>query len=173
MKKKSIYILTAIIAGLLVFYLYPRPKGYIKIETSGVEMLISKGWFQNVKIASKDSSVKITSGTYSPKNIFIKATKDKDKWWTVYSYSGPWGNLSKINIEKDKTTFLIFGPPFTIKTNMQKNGRNVSIGLSLVGRSGEYWNPQVLSNKGQVMAPKLSITDEAGKILSLGSFQFG
>ena len=172
MKKKNIYILTAIIAGLLIFYLYPRPKGYIKIETSDVEMLISKGWFQNVKIASKDGSVKVTSGTYRPKNIFIRAEKDKDKWWTVYSYSGPWGNLSKINIKKD-TTILTLGPPFTIKTDLQKNGRNVLIGLSLVGCSGEHWNPQVLSNKGQVMAPKLSIIDEAGKILSLGSFQFG
>lgn len=172
MTKKTIYILTAILAGLLFFYLYPSPKGYIKIETSGVEMLISKGWFQNVKIASKDGSVKVTRGTYKPKNIFIRAEKDKDKWWSVYSYSGPWGNLSKINIKKD-TAILTLGPPFTIKTDVQRNGRNVLIGLSLVGCSGEYWNPQVLSYKGTVMSPKLTITDEAGKILASGNFQFG
>jgi hypothetical protein len=172
-KKTNIYILLAIIAGVLVFFLCPRPKGFIKIETSGVDMLISKGWFQNVRITSEGNPVKVTVGTYRPKNIYIKAGKDNDKLWTIFGSSGPWGELSKIKVEKDKTTAIALGPPFTIKTDVQRNGRNVLIGLSLIGRSGEYWNPQVSLNKGQVMAPKLSIIDEAGKILASGSFQFG
>lgn len=174
MKRKSIYILLiAVFAGLFVYYLYPRPKGFIKIETSGVEMLISKGFFQNVKVTSSDTPAKVTVGTYRPKNIFIRAEKDKDKWWTVYSHSGPWGQLSKITVEKDKTTTLTLGFPFTIKTDVQKTSGYVSIGLTLVGRSGENWNTQVLSYKGAVMSPKLTIMDEAGKILASGNFQYG
>jgi hypothetical protein len=176
-KKKNIYILIAVIAGLLIFYFYPHSKGYIKIDTSNfggiissVDMLLSRGLFQNVRI---NSSVEATVGTYKPKNIFIRSLKDKSTSYTFIATSGPWGQLSPIKVEKDKITTISLGPPFTIKTNVQKNKNIVSIGLSLMGCSGEYWNPQVSLNKGQVMAPKISIVDEAGKTLASGNFQFG
>jgi hypothetical protein len=56
---------------------------------------------------------------------------------------------------------------------VKPTGRQVSIGLSITGKSGERYNPGVMKNGKALEAPKLQIIDEAGNVLASGKFEYG
>jgi hypothetical protein len=165
-------LLILVLAIVLLFFIYPRPKGYIKIDTVGAEMTLRSGWFRTTTITAKQGAVEVPSGTYRP--VRAKITADRgDLWWSVQGY-GSWGNLSSVKVIKGLTTIVKLGPPFTLRNDVYRSGRTVSIGLSMVGREGEYWRAQLLTNNASDnQKPRLKIVDESGNVLASGSFEYG
>ncbi len=175
MKKRDIWISAAIIAAaVLLLYSYSQGTGSIKIEALGFEtdLNLRGRWGSKTISVSGSEPVEISAGTYKPERIVLRKTKDADKWWSILSRRGLWGKLATINIVKGKTTLLKLGPPLEMRTDIQRMGQNAAIGLSLIGRAGEHWSPQVLTYNGPQTA-KLKIIDEAGKVLAAGNFRYG
>jgi hypothetical protein len=66
------------------------------------------------------------------------------------------------------------GPPILVMANVQRVAdREVSIGLVLQGQAGEQYRPVVKKNGTPVAAPRLRILNEAGQVVTQGSFQYG
>jgi len=65
------------------------------------------------------------------------------------------------------------GPPLSVKTDVQIRGRYVSIGLIVEGQAGEKYVVGVQKNRRRQPAPVLTIVDEAGGVLTSGTFKYG
>jgi hypothetical protein len=172
MKKKDIWISIAVIVGaVLIFSLLTRGHGYIKLETPNSELALKSGWFNRISIKSDSEPVKLKAGTYNPRLISLKTKKGKDTW-QIKSRS-PWGDLDRIKVSKNETTKLTFGPPLLVKPNVYKRKNVVSVGLSIIGKSGVHYRSQVIKNGRSLPAPRLKIIDQEGKVLASGKFEYG
>ncbi|OHB59129.1 MAG: hypothetical protein A2173_10655 [Planctomycetes bacterium RBG_13_44_8b] len=172
MKKKYLLVFI-IIAACLAFYFWPRQKGYIEIDSSGIPatLRLHHGLFSRTIASSnkKPSTVKV--GFYSPKWLQLRGQKGDDTWRIVSS--GPWGKLEQIGVGKGETTFLRLGPPLIVKTNVTKRDSQVSIYFTLTGRVGERYANIITKNGQRAPAPEVKIIDEGGKVLAAGRFQYG
>ena len=172
MKKKDIWISIAVIAGaVLIFSLLTRGHGYIKLNTPNAKLVLKSGWFNQISIKSATEPVKVKAGTHNPRLISLKTKKGKDTWQIISN--GPWGDLNQIKVTKNDTTNLTFGPPLLVKPNVHKRKKIVSIGLTIVGKSGEHYQSRVTKNGRPMQAPRLKIIDQSGKVLASGKFEYG
>ena len=169
-----ISVIIVVLIGLTIFY-YSQQTGYLRIEVPGFEADLNlRGRWSNKTISlSSNEPVRIQAGTYKPDRIVVRLAKASDQWWSILCRREPWGKLSTINITKTNTTTLEFGPPFLIHTDVKQRNRTVSIGLALIGQAGEHYSPQVLTDKGPLSAPAITIVDESNKELATGKFEYG
>lgn len=65
------------------------------------------------------------------------------------------------------------GPPLVVKTDVQTEGREVSIGLIVEGQAGEKYAGGVKKNERWQPPPRFKIVDKAGKVLTTGAFEYG
>ena len=65
------------------------------------------------------------------------------------------------------------GPPLLVKTDVQTEGRGVSIGLIVEGQAGEKYAGGVKKNERWQPPPRFKIVDKAGKVLTTGAFEYG
>ena len=161
--------------SVAVFLVHARQAGCIRIEAAGcdADLNLRGGWWNKAVSVSGSDSVEVQAGTYKPQRAVLRVEEDSDTWWAILCRRGPWGKLATINVASGQTTVLKLGPPLAIRTDVQRKGQAVSIGLSLIGRAGEQYSPQVLSSDGPSPAPKLRIVAEAGTVLASGQFEYG
>jgi hypothetical protein len=181
MKKTTSYIgVILIIVFFSVTILFAGQKtGYIKIDPPGFETDLVLHNRTAILFGKKSLSIRgdkpaeIRAGSYKPERIILRKTENSDTWWSLVSRRGNlWGELAKIDVAEGQTTVLKLGPPLTIRTEVRQKQRSASISVLLIGRSGEHWNPQVLTSKGRRKA-KLKIIDETGNVLTEGPCQYG
>ena len=170
MKKKTVLIILIVVIGIVGFLLYPRPVGYIKVDTPGASVCLKPGWWSQKLIRGTEPAA-IRAGTYRPKFIEICQEGNGDKW-KIKSY-GPWGDLAKIRVKKGETTLLKFGPRLTVKTDVNHHRQVVSISYSIIGQADEHYYLRIQKNGKQQPVPKLKIVDEAGNVLASGQFEYG
>ncbi len=178
--KKTAYIgiifFIAVFTVVIIFV--NQGTGYIKIDAPGFETdLILRNrktsLFGRKSISLQGSEpVEIRVGSFIPERIVLRRTEDSDKWWSLVTRGNSWGRLETINITKNKTTTIELGPPLKILTEVKQNQRTATISVSLVGRAGEKWSPQVLTHDGSESA-ELKIFDEAGNVLAAGRCRYG
>jgi hypothetical protein len=65
------------------------------------------------------------------------------------------------------------GPPLVVKTDVQTEGFEVSIGLVVEGQAGEKYVGGVKKNEQLQPPPRFKIVDKAGKVLTTGEFEYG
>ncbi|MHC4573146.1 MAG: hypothetical protein ACYS76_03285 [Planctomycetota bacterium] len=172
MKKRNVWITVAIIAVVgPVFYVYAGREGRIKIDTPGVRMKLRAGWFRTLRLSSTAQPVTVRARAYRPQLLSMTMEQDGDKW--QIKSRGPWGKLKKIRVKNNGTTTIKPGPPILVKPRVYPRGSNVFVGLSLVGRAGEYYRAAVAKNGKVLAAPRLQIVDEKGNILASGKFEYG
>jgi len=134
-------VIVVVLIGIIVFY-YSRQAGYIEIDVPGFEADLSlrgPGGAKTIS-ASDITPHEIRAGTYKPERIVVRLTKTSEQWWSILCRREPWGKLATVNVSKGQTTVLKLGPPLTIRTDAQRKGQTVSIGLSVVGRAGEHYS---------------------------------
>ena len=168
-KKKIIGLLIVVV--IIAIFSYPRGTGYIKVETPGSTLSLRGGLFRRVKVGPSTEPKEVRAGGYRPidVNYFKEINGNK---WQLY---GSWRNQPEIQVIKGQTVSLKFGPPFVVQTDMRRRGRNVSLGLSLVGQAGERYNLSMYKNGkwSRPSSPKVKIVDEAGNVLVHGQFEYG
>ena len=173
--KKIIVIplIIVVLIGLIIFY-YSQQTGYVKLETPGVTVgfrgLHGVFW-KKLRIGPSTNPVKTHVGEYLAGLGNLDSSAGGDKW--QISFYGAQNPSSRITVSKNQTTALKFGPPLYLKSELKPTGRQVSIGLSITGQSGERYNPRVTKNGKALEAPKLKIMDEAGNVLASGKFEYG
>ena len=161
--------------SVVVLMVRARQAGSMRIEAAGcsADLDLRGGWWNRTVSVSGSEPVEVQAGTYKPERAVLRVEKDSNTWWAILCRRGPWGKLATINVATGQTTVLKVGPPLEIRTDVQRNGQAVSIGLSLVGRADEHYSAQVLTPKGPLPAPKITIVDEAGKVLAAGNVEYG
>jgi hypothetical protein len=172
MKKKYLFI-SIIIAACLAFYFWPRQKGYIEIDTSGIPatLRLHHGPFSRTTVFSSRRPSAVRVDLYSPKWLQLRGRQDGDTW--QIDGRGPWGRLERIEVRKDETIVLKLGPPLLIKTNVTNRGSQVLIAFTIIGQAGERYSNVITKNGRRVSTPELKIIDEGGKVLAAGRFQYG
>lgn len=144
----------------------------MKIETPGLVLKLRGNMFRAAKVGPSTEPKEVRTGRYRPiyANYFKEANGNK---WQLY---GSWQNQPEIQVIKDQTVALKFGPPFTVKTDIKKRmGNIVSVGLTLVGQASERYNLSLCKNGKWIRprSPKVKIVDEAGNVLAHGQFEYG
>jgi hypothetical protein len=174
MKKKDIWISLAIIAcSIGVVYHYTQGKGYIEVDTGGIDatLQLRSSLFGHATIRSDAEPAEVRAIIHKPRHIRI-TTRYEGHYYQIDS-DGPWGSLSKINVENNKTTSLRFGPPFVIKPDIHNNRNQISIDFAILGQAGEQYRKYALKNNRMISGAKLKIIDEEGNVLENGKFQYG
>jgi hypothetical protein len=172
MKRRDILISLAIIVGLLLacYFLFQQT-GHVVIETPGAELRLQRAFFSQATFEASEDPVKLPARAYTPQSLTLTRQVGDDTW--KLTSSGPWGNLAKIKVTPGKTTSLALGPPLRITPRVGVIGRKVSVGLRILGRSGERYSNIVLKNDKRVPAPRVKIVDREGNVLASGSFSYG
>jgi hypothetical protein len=174
MKKKDILISLAIIAfSIGVVYYYIQGKGYIETDIGGMDATIQirNSFLGHETIRSDAEPVEVRAIIHKPRHLKI-TVKHEGHNYQIES-NGPWGSLSKINVNKNKTTLLRFGPPFVIKPDIHNNKNHISIDFTILGQAGEQYRKYALKNNRRISGAKLKIIDEEGNVLENGKFQYG
>jgi hypothetical protein len=160
-----------VIAAALAFCVYPRPMGYVKLDTPGIQSRITlQGpWFGSEDLDSSQGPATVRADLYHPQKVEIQGEKDGTHW--RLSGSGPWGELSKIEVRKNQTAILTPGPPLKIKTFVREDRGSVNVNYTVIGCRGEHYGTIVRDRK--TVLPSVKIVDRAGTVLSQGKFEFG
>lgn len=97
----------------------------------------------------------------------LQATdKRGDKWVIEPAVAQPFARLRAGRIEP--------GPPLIVRTDVQRQGAGeVSIGLTIEGRAGERYRPDLSRNGSSLPAPEFTIVNEAGQVIHQDRFKFG
>jgi len=98
--------------------------------------------------------------------------------WTfsggLASAAGDLGVLDFFEIKPGETTGIKIGPPFVVKTEVQRAGPgSVSVDLVLTGCAGEQYRADFQRNGCRVTEPTFKIVDEKGTVLVADKFQYG
>jgi hypothetical protein len=102
------------------------------------------------------------------------AKKDSSGDKVVFTIDkGGAGDFGDFEVRPGQVTSLQLGPPFQIKTSMERSGENVFVSFSLQGRSGELYKPGATINGREVPEPAFRIIDESGKVVHSGRFEYG
>ena len=197
MNRKMILLSLMLLISVPLFCggLFSKSKGKIKSDTPGVTMNLEGPWWSEAKIGPEAKAIEVKTGNYKAKKLIRTLSRQVKKQGAEETLketarivsNGPWGKLSKIKVEKNKTTTLKFSGPLTFVPDVKiskpsskapNRGRIVSIGLKLIGEYGEEYNARVvkLNASGKpagVAAPKLQIFDKSGAELANGKFAFG
>lgn len=174
--KKIIFVLVLLCAVLLIIFLIKSPSGSgtIKLLTPDATVVLQQNSLLSdsiIELTPKKPEIQAKVGTYSARFIALKKKDGTDTWEIITS--GNFGELENIKVRKGQITELNPGPPFTVKTIVQRQGSTVSVGLDIVGSAGEQYSPTVRKNKSQPAAPKLKIVNEKGEIVASGKFAYG
>ncbi len=89
-----------------------------------------------------------------------------DRWTLEPAVGQPFARLRESQAE--------FGPPLAVRPDVRRQSADeVSIGLTIEGRAGERYNPDIRRNDTQLPAPEFTIVNEAGNTLFKGKFEYG
>lgn len=171
MAKIFLIIGIIVLIALLVYGFYPKPMGSIELKTPTVQskLGIQSPWRTHWIFSDQDPVI-LRARQYQPDVIELTAQKGGVTWKLIGK--GPWGSLSPISVQPDRTTLLEPGPPLKIKTKLHSRQRVVSVEYAIVGRAGEQYQ-SVIRNGKRGDLPKVEIVDRSGKILDSGKFEYG
>jgi hypothetical protein len=179
MKKISLVMVAVLAMAAMTVQSASKPTGNIKVPA---------GLMLELKIDGKPVLVPsgrecpMAAGTYTPATLTAQAAgnagRGKPEVWSIKS-TGPFGTLKSIEIAEGATSMIDAGPPLTLKALVGKpvnsaKGKEVSIGVAIIGKAGEQYAANTL-RKGMTVAPKpqFQILDEKGNVLSQGNFEYG
>ena len=105
MKKRDILLAAGIIAiALLAMLFLSQRKGYIKVETLGVELHLRGGLGGGVTVRSGSRAVAVPARKYRPSRLQITARENGSTWKLLSQ--GPWGTLNRVAVASGETTSI-------------------------------------------------------------------
>lgn len=172
MKNRYALLLLGIAAVALAgIYRTAHQEGYLTLEAPGMMLQLKGGFGQYRTLQSGAQRTAVPARAYRPVRLELTRAQNGDTWHMVSG--GPWGKLSRIEVERGETTGVELGPPLTIKPLVEVFPGRVFVGLRICGRAGEQYNNLVYRNDRRIEAPKVRILSEGGTTLASGSFAYG
>jgi len=146
--------------------------GTLEASTADVELtVVSECGYR--RLSGAEGKWQLATGDYMLAQIGLKTADDAGDTWMLMG-RGSTKELQELQITEGDTTRLPdVGPPFTTKTDVLPMGDSVLIAFSLVGKATEVYSLGAVKNGEQLPPPKFEITDESGKVVVSGSFEYG
>ncbi len=119
------------------------------------------------------SKWRVPAGKYRGVSLELTEKDSAGNLWAFKTDKAGQGELSHFEVRPGEATSLQIGPPFRIKTSMDRSGPNVLIGLDLEGQAGELYAPGVKVNGKTVSEPEFKIINGAGSVVGSGRFKYG
>ncbi len=154
-------IISAIISKLSDDYHDASGKTKIVLVVSVTAALAVVGVVSIRSCSSSSTSTRQRNGLSS-----LSVTDENGDRWILDLTKGQ--SLSVFNSSGSKP-----GPPLLVKTDVQTEGREVSIGLIVEGQAGEIYAGGVKKNERWQPPPRFKVVDKAGKVLASGVFKYG
>jgi hypothetical protein len=82
------------------------------------------------------------------------------------------GELGAFEVRPDETTSFEIGPPFQVKTSMEKRSGDSLVSFYLEGRAGELYVPGAKKNGKDIPVPQFQIISAIGQTIHSGQFEF-
>jgi len=165
-------LLLGVVAAILAaMYLLAQQEGYVDIETPGAVLQLNSVFGRVRTLRSESGATAIPARAYKPTALELRWQQGDDTWqmWS----RGPWGQLSRIKVERRRTTAIELGPPLLVKPEVGIYGRQVTVGLGIFGRSGEKYTNLICKNDRRIKVPQMKIINEAGTVLDSGPCKYG
>ncbi len=126
------------------------------------------------RLTGYGGTLRLPAGRYSMVTLEL-AEEDSEGRWTFQMAKGGAGPLKDFEIRPGATTAFKIGPPFQLRTSMQRYGQNpfVTVGLELEGQGGERYSAVAKVNGKEAPEPALKIIDGAGQVVHAGQFAYG
>jgi hypothetical protein len=126
-----------------------------------------------VSVRTADGRAELPAGLCTVVALKLLRTDKDGGVWAMDRRSGD-DPLGRLTIPAGKRVEVPLGPPLVCKTDVRQSGRQVFIGLTLVGRAGEqYVSRATRVGAASVRPPSLKVLDEAGNVLATGTFEYG
>jgi hypothetical protein len=172
MKNRYALLLFGVAAGAVALsYQFARQEGSLAVQTPGVVLQVKSGFGHSTTLRSESGPVTLSTRACRPTSLELRWKQGEDTWqmWS----KGPWGQLSRIRVDRHQTTTVELGPPLLVKPEVAIHGRLVDVSLGIFGRSGEKYTNLICMNDRRIKAPRIEIVNEAGTVLVADQFQYG
>ena len=173
---ESYYHLDIADNGQIVEFRRAKPAfGTLDLGDENVNIkLWSDAGHQNV--FSSKGKWRLPAGKYSAIELKLTETDSGGNRWlfdTEKARGGAGaGKLGAFEVRPDETTVFEIGPPFQVKSSMEKHGRDAWVKFYLEGRSGELYVPGAKKNGKEVPEPQFQIISETGQTVHSAQFGF-
>lgn len=165
--------------GSSIAMLPAEPKmGTLAVSRPGVELMLLGEFGPQLLQASK-AGWQLPEGHYVCQFVRLATADSKGDKWALQAY-GNTGKLQDFQVKRGEKVSIDLGSPLTVKTDVQQQstgwvfrGKEVTVGISMVGVGGEAYSPGAEKNGNRMPAPKIAIYDEKGEVLASGDFQYG
>jgi hypothetical protein len=125
---------------------------------------------------SPKGKLRLPAGKYSAVELKLTETDSGGNRWlfdTEKARGGAGaGELGAFEVRPDETTAFKIGPPFQVKTSMEKHGENALVRFYLEGQAGELYVPGPKKNGKDIPEPQFQIISPTGQTLYSGQFEF-
>ncbi|MBL7188200.1 MAG: hypothetical protein ISS70_17900 [Phycisphaerae bacterium] len=125
---------------------------------------------------SSNGKLRLPAGKYATVVLKLTETDSAGNRWlfdTEKARGGAGaGELGAFEVRPDETTSFEIGPPFQVKSSMEKHGRDAWVKFYLEGRSGELYVPGAKKNGKEVPEPQFQIISETGQTVHSAQFGF-
>ena len=176
-KLMFIAVTFAIVAVAITAVDAKKPTGKVKIAQKGLAMELEFPDKTKFMITYKSRSIPVD--TYKPKFFTLMAQDKKKKIWKLESYTGDsMGPVKEFQITEGETTELDVGPPLVVKpviyeAYVKNKQKIIPVTYRIEGKAGEVYRPDARVGAKLVDAPLFQITDEKGRVLAEGKFEYG
>ncbi|OHB62840.1 MAG: hypothetical protein A2Y77_16780 [Planctomycetes bacterium RBG_13_62_9] len=112
-------------------------------------------------------------GRYGAVSLSLTETNAGNRW-TFEMFRAEAGQLKDFEIKPGQTTAFKIGPPFQIRTSMERLAQNpfVTVGFELQGQGGELYSGAPKKDGTEPPEPSLKILNGAGQVVQSGQFAY-
>jgi hypothetical protein len=144
--------------------------GSVNIGSGDVEILLysDTGQYQLKGSPKYD----LPAGKYQLMSALLKMKDKGGIEWALNNTSSA-TKMQTFDLAAGKPFDLSIGPQLTVKPIVTKNGNDYAINVTVTGKGGETYASGATKNNTMEPAPKVTITDEKGKVLDTGDFKYG
>lgn len=125
------------------------------------------------RLRGSGSKWRVPAGKYGVVSLELTEKDSAGNLWAFKIDKAGQGELGDFEVRPGEATSLRIGPPFRVKTFMNRSGPNVLIGFDLEGQAGELYAPGAKVNGKTVSEPEFKIINGAGSVVGSGRFEYG
>ena len=146
--------------------------GVLNTKCAEAELFVISDRCVALLTPNQDGKWELPVGTYSTTSFSLCKQEGGVNWTLNGGQQSP--AMQVIKIKQGTPLVVELGTPLAMNYSVDREGGGTaSIGLSLVGKSGETYSAGANKNHTQQPQPQFVITDEQGKKLTEGKFEYG
>jgi hypothetical protein len=152
----------------------PEEPVYFAVRVGGKEVRLSL-WSDAARqrLSSSGGQWRLPAGRYAVVSLELTETDSAGNRWTFKTSKAGTGRLGDFEIRPGESTSFRVGPPFQIKTSMERSGENALVGFYLEGQAGELYIPGGTRNGAIVSEPEFTIINGSEQVVGSGRFKYG